>query len=172
MNANPFTHLTRLAVVGLTLALLGGCATTGTPRPPPLVATDITALIGEGKTPEQIMAVVKDRGAKTPNSEDIEVLRKAGASHVLIDQLLQVNQPTQWVYATPPHFSFYFGRAGYYWVDSFGWPVYPQPYWGPYHRPVRTVPKEAPRSSTPAPAAPSAPSAPTKKPIGSGARTQ
>jgi hypothetical protein len=135
-----------LACAGFLLA--SGCATTGAPRPQPLKPGEITGLVKSGSTPEQVMAAVKERGVTTPNSEDIENLRKSGATHEQIDQLLQVNQPTQWMYVSPPAFSLYFGRAGWYWVDSFGWPVYPQPYWGPYSHPryYRPIPKEVPVS--------------------------
>jgi hypothetical protein len=156
-----------LAIVATVLLIASGCATTGTPRPAPFKAGEISNMAKSGSSAEQIMAAVKDRGVDSLNSEDIENLRKSGATHEQVDQLMQVNQPAQWIYVTPPHFSFYFGRSGWYWVDSFGWPVYPQPYWGPYNRPryIRPVPKELPKEVPKvSPAKPVAPpqSAPNK----------
>lgn len=151
----------KLTALACAVAVTAGCATTGTPRPQPMKTGDITAMVKAGSTSEQILAAVKERGAIAPNSEDIETLRKSGASHETVDQLLQINQPSQWVYVTPPAFSFYYGRGGWYWVDSFGWPVYPQPYWGPYYRWNRPGVKEAPRST--APSTSSRSGAPSKK---------
>jgi hypothetical protein len=145
-----------LALAAAVTLMASGCATTGTPRPAPFKPGEISSLVKSGNTAEQVMAAVKDRGVIALNSEDIENLRKSGATHEQVDQLIQVNQPSQWVYVTPPHFSLYYGRAGWYWVDSFGWPVYPQPYWGPYSHPrhLRPAPKETPRESPPKSVAP------------------
>jgi hypothetical protein len=149
--------------LGLVASSLSGCAhfepTTAPSNPAmlnrgPLTALEVQQLLAAGVSSENIMSAVRRRGAEPLSSEDVELLRQAGAPHPLVNTLLQVNQPERYVWVSPPRFSFYYGRGGWYWVDAFGWPVYPQPGygWAPHRihhgypvlpaRPVKPSPKQ------------------------------
>jgi hypothetical protein len=150
------------AAVALSAFTLSGCVSLddSQPKSPAMVkrgvmtAVEIESHLKAGLPSEEIIAALERRGAEPVASEEVESLRKAGASHALINTILQINQPARYVWVAPPRFSFYFGRSGWYWVDSFGWPVYPQPYpgwqprnWGhyppaPLHLPVKPSPKQ------------------------------
>ncbi len=156
-------HFAVLAIAASTFVLTG-CVSMGEGEPssPAMVkrsvmtAQEIETLLKTGTTSNEIIAALERRGGEQINSAEVESLRKVGASHALIDTLIRVNQPTHYVWVAPPRFSVFFGRSGWYWVDSFGWPVYPQPhsnwsspYWShpypPY--PVRIRPKPSPKEN-------------------------
>jgi hypothetical protein len=172
--------LIKVAAALLTLGLisLSGCVALDSSQPvsPAMVqrgvmsAAEIESHLRAGLPSNEIIAALERRGAEPVGSEDVEALRRAGASHALINTILQINQPARYAWVAPPRFSVFFGRSGWYWVDSFGWPVYPQPhfgwsprYWGqtyPVYVPVKPSPKQQPEgdkgNSTPvAPVKPS-----------------
>jgi hypothetical protein len=131
------------AVLTLGVLALSGCATMGESQPMSpamaqrgvMTAAEIEAHLKAGLPSNEIIAALERRGAEPVGSEDVEALRRAGASHALINTILQINQPSRYVWVAPPRFSVFFGRSGWYWVDSFGWPVFPQPHsgWSPRH---------------------------------------
>lgn len=149
----------RFRTVGAALALamtlgITGCATVQDNSPPnpamaqrgPMGAAELEGHFRAGVSQDQILAALNRRGIAPLKSEEIELLRKAGASHEFINNLLQANEPARWIYIAPPRLSFYYGRAGWYWVDSFGWPLHPQPYYWREPRlihPVKPTPKPA-----------------------------
>jgi hypothetical protein len=142
------------AVLTLSAITLSGCASLDGSQPtsPAMVkrgamtAAEIEFHLRAGLPSNEIIAALQYRGAEPVGSEDVEALRRVGASHALINTILQINQPERYVWVVPPRFSVFFGRSGWYWVDSFGWPVYPQPHsgwsprhWGQHYHPVAPV---------------------------------
>ncbi len=156
-----------ISTLALSLGLiLGGCSTFGKEDGPPnpamsswkvMTAAEIETHLRSGVTPQQILDAVWRRGAEPIRSEDVEMLRRAGASHELINGLLNVNTPVRLVYVYPPLFSYYRGYPGWYWVNSFGWPVYPQPHpgWYPRRRSVDTSSSTGAATGVPSSPAPS-----------------
>jgi hypothetical protein len=163
--SNPPYVISKLATVAAlcVAALLNvtGCATTSaaqgaTDSYSPLSIAQIRDQISAGVPQANIKANIELRGAQALTASDLDALKQAGASNDLIDTLLKANQPNRYVWMSPARASFYFGRQGYYWVDAFGWPVYPQPvfaypifpdtYWPPHHHsrpapPIKPSPK-------------------------------
>ncbi len=174
-----------LAIASAAVFALTGCTTMSDSQPSSpamakrgvMTVVEIESLLKSGLSSVDIMAALERRGGEQVSSEEVEVLRRAGATHALINTLLQVNQPSNYVWVAPPRFSVYFGRSGWYWVDSFGWPVYPQPHSGWYPRswnyphpiPIKPTPKQTSdndktgsQNSAPAAATSSSPTAPVK----------
>ena len=123
------------ASFGVAPLILGGCATLSEPGANqaayrgPVTAGEVQDALARGVPQTELLEQIKSRGAKPPSSMEIDQLRMAGADHSVIDGLLKANNATQYVWVNPPRFSFYWGRGSWYWVNDFGWPVYPQP-WG------------------------------------------
>jgi hypothetical protein len=166
--SNPSYVITkRASLAALCVAALisvTGCATTSGAESKqgtsdtysPLSIAQIRDQLAGGVPQGTIKASIELKGAQAPTASDLDLLKQAGATNDLIDTLLKANQPNRYVWMSPSRASFYFGRQGYYWVDAFGWPVYPQPifaypifpdsYWPPQHHgrpapPVKPSPK-------------------------------
>ena len=95
----------------------------------PVTTGEVKDALARGVLQAEILDQIRRRGARPPNSVEIDQLRLAGADHNVIDSLLKANHATQYIWVNPPRFSFYWGRGSWYWVNDYGWPVYPQP-WG------------------------------------------
>ena len=95
----------------------------------PVTAGEVRDALARGVTQTELLDQIRRRGAQPPSSIEIDQLRLAGADHIVIDSLLRANHASQYIWVDPPRFSFYWGRGSWYWVNDFGWPVYPQP-WG------------------------------------------
>ena len=125
--------------IGVLPILLGACASLDEPGSEPrseqatyrgpVTTGEVKDALARGVPQAEILDQIRRRGARPPNSMEIDQLRVAGADHSVIDSLLRANHATQYVWVNPPRFSFYWGRGSWYWVNDFGWPVYPQP-WG------------------------------------------
>lgn len=120
---------------GVLPLMLGACATLDEPVGEqaayrgPVTAGEVKDALARGVPQAEILDQIRRRGARPPSSMEIDQLRLAGADHSVIDGLLKANHATQYVWVNPPRFSFYWGRGSWYWVNDYGWPVYPQP-WG------------------------------------------
>ena len=152
-------NLFTAALFGALPLVLSGCAALGdSPSDQsayrgPVTAAEVKDALAKGVPQAELIDQIRRRGARTPSSIEIDQLRLSGADHALIDNLLKANHATQYVWVNPPRFSFYWGRGSWYWVNDYGWPVYPQPYgwvydssrfYGPhpsYPHPIKPAPR-------------------------------
>lgn len=139
-SSRPATVLIAALLSTATLALTG-CASldSGSDRVSyrgPVTAAEVKDALAKGVPQSELLDQIRRRGAQPPTSIEIDQLRLAGADHTLIDNLLKANHAAQYVWVSPPRFSFYWGRGGsWYWVNDYGWPVYPQPFGWVYDSP-------------------------------------
>ena len=120
-----------LTILLLALALLGGCASMGTPRPPAPTIEEIVQWSNEKQPPEQIIERMKAaRAVYRLSGSELADLKTRGVPDKVIDYMQQTYIAAErWEeYLRTRDQYFFYGWPGYY--HPFG------PYWGPsyYHR--------------------------------------